>query len=66
MKQGDEMSREELAEKLKRAMAEKDLTYKETAQRVDRSVTTIQTVLAARKVSHRTFVKIQLVFALVG
>jgi transcriptional regulator with XRE-family HTH domain len=66
VKQGDEMSVQEMAERLKRIMAEQDLTYKETAQKVGRSVTTIQTVLAGRKVSNRTFVKIQLVFSLVG
>lgn len=55
------MSREELAEALRKMMVEKDLTYKEVAGAAARSIATIQRARNGEKLSARTFMRIQTV-----
>ena len=55
------MSREELAAALHRAMVEGDLTYKEIAGKVQRSIATVQRARNAEKLSERTFTRFQIV-----
>ncbi len=55
------MSRDELAEALRKVMVEKDLTYKEVAGAAARSIATIQRARNGEKLSPRTFMRIQTV-----
>ena len=60
------MSREDLAKALRDAMLGNDLSYKEIAHRLDRSITTVQNILAAKPVSKRTFARVQLILTVNG
>ncbi len=55
------MGRKEMASAVRSFMLSHDLTYKEMAERLSRSVTTLQSILAGEKVSERTFARVQLV-----
>jgi len=66
MDKGENMSRQELAQALRDAMLGNDLSYKEVAYKLDRSITTVQNILAARPVSKRTFARVQLILTVNG